>query len=161
MPLAKTVTWATSDDDTGKCPRGTLRQRDPVTSAEFWGQEDAEELSGETAWATEKREESEDTRRGCSRRRAATREKTMWRSEQKQKEKVNAREEEDTEKQEQEGRGDARKEEDRERRCDREKQRERSGVGREEPDTRKPAMFLEGRGCTKYNPILLKDLPLG
>ncbi|KAJ1160418.1 hypothetical protein NDU88_000920 [Pleurodeles waltl] len=43
LPPAKMVTGATSDDVTGKCCGGTSRGRDPATSENFRGQEDAEE----------------------------------------------------------------------------------------------------------------------
>ncbi|KAJ1131383.1 hypothetical protein NDU88_009720 [Pleurodeles waltl] len=162
IATAKTVAGATSSDGTGKGPGGTYRRRDPVTSEDFQGQEDAEEPKRKWKNSMRYREETGDAER-LQQEKSGNPSKEDDAEEQgdeeRQEEKGNAREEDDTEKQE--GRGDTRKEEDWERRCDGEKQRARSGAGEEEPDTRKPLHVPRGTWLHKVRSVFLIGSPIG
>ncbi|KAJ1180239.1 hypothetical protein NDU88_005461 [Pleurodeles waltl] len=119
LPPAKTVTRATSDGVTGKCPGGTSRRRDLVTSGDFRSQSRRE--GGEDTQQSGDAERQQQEGRGevCEEEVAEVREDV---ERQQQEERGEASEKEDTEvrkdpeRQQQAGRDDAREEEDRERR---------------------------------------------
>ncbi|KAJ1158172.1 hypothetical protein NDU88_010866 [Pleurodeles waltl] len=161
-----TVAGATTDNNTGKCPRGTFRLKDPASSEHFRGYN-----AGSRGQVLDSvREEKEQRARGDSRGRQQGQRNNPQEeddteepgeAQRQEKENSQTREGRDTEEQEQERRGNARKEEDGERRGEGGGPRVRSEDGREELHNRKPCHVPGGMWLHKVQSYFLTRAPTG